>query len=283
MARIRTIKPETATSEQIAACSPVARLMFILMWNFCDDNGVHPASIMRLKMEVFPADSFSKEYIQELIDELICQNLIEHYEVNGHKYWLVTGWHKHQRIDQPNYKYPLKNGEIPSNPMNRRIKNASANEVSTNELRMNAERTHPDMDMDRNGEDKTLSVEVKNTSTLVDEVKEKIENKSIIDNCPHQEIIDLYHEILPMCRVVKIWNDKRRSNLRSRWRESKKHQTIEFWRNLFMHVKKSDWLTGKVPPSRDRPQFVASLEFLVSANNFAKVVEGFYHKQRNGQ
>ena len=54
MSRIRTVKPEFWTSEQIIACSPIARLLFIGLWNFCDDNGVHPASYIRLKAEVFP-------------------------------------------------------------------------------------------------------------------------------------------------------------------------------------------------------------------------------------
>ena len=56
MSRIRTVKPEFWTSEQIIACSPIARLLFIGLWNFCDDNGVHPASYIRLKAEVFPPD-----------------------------------------------------------------------------------------------------------------------------------------------------------------------------------------------------------------------------------
>jgi len=43
MARIRTIKPEFWVSEQVGECSPNARLLFIGMWNFCDDRGVHPA------------------------------------------------------------------------------------------------------------------------------------------------------------------------------------------------------------------------------------------------
>ena len=48
MARIRSIKPQFWTSEQIADCSSNARLLFIGLWNFCDDCGVHPASPARL-------------------------------------------------------------------------------------------------------------------------------------------------------------------------------------------------------------------------------------------
>jgi hypothetical protein len=56
--RMRTVKPEFWTSEQVVECSPNARLLFIGLWNFCDDSGIHPAATKRLKRDVFPADNF---------------------------------------------------------------------------------------------------------------------------------------------------------------------------------------------------------------------------------
>lgn len=106
MARIRTIKPEFFTSEQVAECSPNARLLFIGMWVFCDDQGVHPASNARLKMEVFPGDDFTRDDVGAMVSELIAAQLLTEYESDGEKYWLVTGW-KHQKIDKPSKKYPL--------------------------------------------------------------------------------------------------------------------------------------------------------------------------------
>lgn len=112
MARLRTIKPEFWSSEQIATCSRDARLLFIGLWNFCDDAGVHPASYMRLKMQVFPADNCSQNEIANWINELIQSNLIIEYQANdGKKYWYVTGW-DHQKIARPYYKYPKPNNEI---------------------------------------------------------------------------------------------------------------------------------------------------------------------------
>lgn len=102
MARIRTIKPDFWTSEQIVECSTNARLLFVGMWNFCDDSGRHPASPKTLKARVFPGDSFTLEEIQSMVDELSKQRLIETYETTeGQCYWQVTGW-RHQKIDKPN-------------------------------------------------------------------------------------------------------------------------------------------------------------------------------------
>jgi len=40
MARIRTIKPEFWTDGDMFKLSRDARLFYIGLWNFCDDNGV---------------------------------------------------------------------------------------------------------------------------------------------------------------------------------------------------------------------------------------------------
>lgn len=110
MSRIRSIKPEFWTSDQVVECSTTARLLFVGMWNFCDDQGIHPASTKRLKMEIFPADNFTLDDIAGWVDELITHGLIREYTVmedeKAHAYWQVTGWF-HQKIEKPNKKYPL--------------------------------------------------------------------------------------------------------------------------------------------------------------------------------
>jgi hypothetical protein len=105
MPRIRTIKPEFCTSEQLAECSTSARLLFATMWCFCDDAGRHTRSPLRLKAECFPFDPFTRDEMETLILELIAVELLVEYEYEGKAYLQVTGWH-HQRIDRPNYKFP---------------------------------------------------------------------------------------------------------------------------------------------------------------------------------
>lgn len=111
MARIRTIKPEFWTSEQVLECSPMARLLFIGIWNFCDDAGNHVASLRTIKANVLPGDDIDSTTIQGLLDELYANDLVDFYVVDNKRYLHVTGWH-HQRIDRPTYKHPeYKKGE----------------------------------------------------------------------------------------------------------------------------------------------------------------------------
>jgi hypothetical protein len=96
--------------------------------------------------------------------------------------------------------------------------------------------------------------------------------------CPHQEIIAKYHELLPMGTMVKVWTGTREKHLQARWREDPKRQSLEWWSRFFSYVSKSEFLTGRAAPARDRDPFVVSLDWLVSPQNFAKTVEGKYHQ-----
>ncbi len=100
MPRIRSIKPEFWTSGQVLECSRNARLLFIGLWNFCDDKGRHPLRPKQIKAEVFPADELTPDDILGMLTELSENGLISTYAVDSQEYLQVVGWH-HQRIDKP--------------------------------------------------------------------------------------------------------------------------------------------------------------------------------------
>ncbi|KEY56951.1 hypothetical protein [Serratia sp. DD3] len=98
MARIRTVKPELWTDEKVAECSIAARLLFIGMFNFADDNGNLVNSPKRIKMQIFPADSMDCE---PLIAELMTHGLLTEYSVSEASYLNIKGFNKHQKINRP--------------------------------------------------------------------------------------------------------------------------------------------------------------------------------------
>jgi uncharacterized protein YdaU (DUF1376 family) len=95
-------------------------------------------------------------------------------------------------------------------------------------------------------------------------------------NCPHGEIIALYHELLPANPPVKVWGEDRAKLLRTRWREDPKRQSLDYWRRFFSHVAASEFLTGRRLDREGRP-FLPGLDWLVRPTNFAKVIENRYH------
>jgi hypothetical protein len=97
MARIRTIKPEFWIDEKIVDLSAFARLLFIGMWNFADDQGFIDYKPRRIKMQVFPADDVD---VQALLDELLAAGrVVAHLSPIGPVLRIVN-WH-HQRVDKP--------------------------------------------------------------------------------------------------------------------------------------------------------------------------------------
>lgn len=118
MARIRTIKPEFWTSEQVMECSTNARLLFIGLWNFCDDAGRMPASDKRIKASIFPSDDLTAENVRRMLDELSANGLIRLYVVDDKEFLQVTGWH-HQKIDRPQ-KSKIPDPPDPGSPNGRR-------------------------------------------------------------------------------------------------------------------------------------------------------------------
>ncbi|MBV8501948.1 MAG: hypothetical protein JO006_09535 [Paucibacter sp.] len=143
MARIRSIKPEYWVSEQVAECSTNARLTFVGLWNFCDDNGVHPAKPKTLKAELYPMDDFSSSDVSNWIAELIAARLIVEFESSGERYWHVTGWAKHQKIDRPSCKYPAPPDDSNSESVRSILADSSSND-----------RRAPPPGVDRKGEDR---------------------------------------------------------------------------------------------------------------------------------
>ena len=105
--------------------------------------------------------------------------------------------------------------------------------------------------------------------------------------CDHKGVLSLYHTILPNLPTVEIWNDTRAGYLRQRWREvaidlSKDGAVthadmLAWWKQFFEHIGSSKFLTGKTQ-SKDKPPFLADLEWVIKPTNFAKIIEGKYHR-----
>ncbi len=109
-------------------------------------------------------------------------------------------------------------------------------------------------------------------------------------DCPHQEILKLYHQHLPNNPKVKVWTEGRRKLLQTRWRECMKpvgnvfgyasrEEGLAKWGEFFSIVGDSAFLTGQVPGRNGGPPFLPDLEWLLKPTNFAKVLENRYHQE----
>ena len=269
MARIRSIKPEFFTSEQIAECSTSARLLFIGMWCFCDDNGIHPASYARLKMEVMPADDITQKDIGKLVDELIAAKLISEYEVDGKPYWIVTGW-KHQKIDRPSFKYPtplfhVKHDEPSPNPQR------SLDDDSTNSRRA------PPPGEEGKGRDVEGSGEKISPSPDGDGLvlTGSTEDRTGI---PYAGIVSLYNRLLVKLAKVRDVTGDRRTAIRTAWQASPKRQSLRFWEAYFDECAGDDFLNGTGPYTNGHEKWRPDFDYLIRSKTVTKVFEKAMHR-----
>lgn len=94
--------------------------------------------------------------------------------------------------------------------------------------------------------------------------------------CPYSDIVDLYHSKLPQLPQVRQLTDKRKAQIKQRWREDSKRQNLEWWSSYFEYVQESDFLCGRVDPTPGRTLFLADLEWITTQSKFVNVIEGKY-------
>ena len=270
MARIRSIKPEFWASEQVMECSPIARLLFIGLWNFCDDGGNHVDSDRTIKAEIFPGDDISSQDVRRLLDELSSNGLIAPYSSNGKGFIHVTGW-QHQKIDRPSYKHPPFPGD--DSPTTRR----TIVEDSPPEWR---------------GEEGKVE-EGKGSSSLRSDSESAEEADPACDDLlgggnvsqhPGDRLVSIvlaaYHEILPKCQRVVVQNPKRLKRIREADKLAKqvcrtqgwRYDADAFWRAYFGQCLGDPWLRGEVANPRNA-SWRQNIDVLLEEDRFAKIMD----------
>lgn len=102
MARIRTIKPSFWGDEKVAELSRDARLLFLGLVSFADDEGRFLASHQAIAGYVFPNDEdITPSKLAKWLAEIEKQGMITLYNGGRLKYGALPGWTKHQKISHP--------------------------------------------------------------------------------------------------------------------------------------------------------------------------------------
>lgn len=109
MARIRTVKPSFFTSLTITALPLSARLTFIGLWTYADDEGRGVDDPRLVKAEVWPLDDdMTARKIDRDLARLADDGLIIRYQVDGRRFLQITNWGEHQRVNRPTpSKHPV--------------------------------------------------------------------------------------------------------------------------------------------------------------------------------
>ena len=124
--RIRNIKPEFWRSQDITALDKSARLTFIGLWNYVDDNGVGLDDVVAIAADLYAHDlandvACTLQQISCDLHALDMRGLILRYSNENRSLLYVTGWDRHQYIPRPSkgHLYPLPPAETLDQHANR--------------------------------------------------------------------------------------------------------------------------------------------------------------------
>lgn len=259
MARIRTIKPDFWTDEKVVELSAFARLLFIGLWNFCDDEGRMVCSPKRIKMQIFPADAVD---CSALLGEIRGASLIRMYVVDGVEYLQVCGFEKHQKIDKrsasklPPSENPAESPRIPQ----------------TEWKGMEGKLIEP-----------TVLVA---SNSLATPPTAGLETLPTLPPCPVDRVVEVYHELLPDLPRCRLMDDKRRRAIAKTWRwvlTSKKagntpratdaQGALDWFRAYFGQARENDFLMGRGKRADGHEGWRCDLDFLLTDKGMKHVIE----------
>jgi hypothetical protein len=260
MARIRTIKPEFWKHEDLSELPAETHMLAAALLNYSDDEGYFKANPKLVKAECCPLRDDSTN-VRRMLEQLVSIGYIRlFFGTDGKEYGHVAQFLKHQRVDRP------KDSEI------------KALEDSTNNRRIIDEPSSPE---GKGREGKGTGNGNTNPDGLVvgtDVPPTEPPNSKIDKNppCPRQEIIELFAKHSPSLIQPRLVTDSVKEAISSRWRQSPRHQSLEFWQKYFDYCESLDFLAGRKTPTQGGKPFRVGLEWIVKAENFAKIINGNY-------
>ncbi|MGV7210483.1 hypothetical protein ACLB1G_21830 [Oxalobacteraceae bacterium A2-2] len=282
MARARNIKPGLYKNEDLSECSIWARFIFPGLWMLADREGRLEDRPKRIKGELLAYDSVE---VDPLLEELARFGFIDRYEVDGQRYIQILKFSEHQapHSTERDSLLPDRDGFL---TVHERTKNGgitgSVRRIRFDEPVDNVNpRREPVNPPNHNALIPDSLIPDSNTTTPDGVVAASVAGgekvvriKSSKPDCPHQQIIALYHEVLPQCPQIRDWTPARANQLRARWNEDKRRQDLDYWRKFFEYVGTCDFLVG-----RSKQPFFADLEWMTKPGNFAKIREGRYENR----
>ena len=296
MARSRNIKPGFFKNEDLAECTPWARLCFAGLWLLADREGRLEDRPKRIKGELFAYDSVE---VDPLLGELEARGFLVRYRNEDGSFIQISRFLAHQTphySEKPSVIKPP--GFKESWPDDDTTTPGGLQEDSKKEALIKRGSQPPDsLIPDSPIPSKPTFNEVGAAFPLENRPDDHPQLSLVTPpptkpcgppDCPHQAVLTLWAEVLPALpkHNPSMWRGARADHLRARWRETavdKRWATeadgLAYFRRLFGYVGQSAFLTGRVKPREaGRPPFVIELEWLVNPTNWARVIEGKYHQ-----
>lgn len=251
MATGRMLQKRISNSRKMSILSSDgARLLYTWMLAHLDVNGCFYADPVLVNNIVLTRLGKTPKDVQKYLDELEQAGCIKRYTTDGEQYLIYPDFFEKQKGLRPDREG---NSDIPQPTPEQIQSNAGVNQE------------HGDEQLPSNS-----------PISIRGSIREAEGNRQNITDCPHREIINLYHDSLPSLPKVKDWTPARASMLRTRWKEKPERQSLDWWKTFFVSISESDFLMGRSNGNNGRKPFKADLEWIIRPQNMVKILEGKY-------
>lgn len=297
MARARNIKPGFFKNEELAECSVWARLLFAGLWTLADRDGRLEDRPKRIKGELFAFDSIE---VAPLLDELATHGFIYRYQCAGTAVLQILKFKKHQN---PHHREP---GSAFASPQSLGLLPHAMDEepradggCNGGEAQYQPEASPgldpPTSDLARGvnrAESGTLIPdtgelqEEANASSSSAEPTEAGQKKARTPSTPFEEIVALYHEVLPELPKIRVMDDDRKKLMAGLWkfvltskksdgtpRATNEAEALLWVRGYFERTRDNDFVMNRTARSEEHKNWRANLDYLCTSRGMKQVIE----------
>ncbi len=271
----RLIREEMLESESILSLPVEARWLYVTILLSADDIGFFEATSFKLARRA----DIRREAGESLLNMLADADLVRLYEVDNKRYGFIPKFRQRLQIKRAKYPAPpaalLMDDEDASNKINNLAVKTTVVQQKSTVVQQKIAVVQP------SEPEPEPEPEV---------IKDAYASKSgtTFPSCPQQEILSLYGKHLPHLSQPRVWEGNRAAMLKQRWVQAAKPSAyspegykskeagLAWWDAFFAYIANDTKLsTGFESNGRSwRPDLV----WIVTAGNFAKIIDGKYAK-----
>lgn len=247
MARIRTIKPEFWTHEDLSELPEATHMLAAALLNHADDEGYFNAHPGLIKAACCPL----REPSVSIPDSLILLVSVEYLRLgtgeDGKRYGQVVTFDDHQRVNRPT---PSKIKALPIEWDDSTTHHARLIEPSPPERKGKEQGTG-------NGKE-----------------------APVVPSGDESAVVEAYHRILPKCQRIAVLNPKRKKRITAATKLARQvareqgwsWEPETFWTSYFGECATDPWMRGEVANPKN-PSWVQNLDVLLAEDRFAGVMD----------
>lgn len=259
-------------SEAVLSLPVDARWLFVIIMLSADDLGLFEATEFKLARRA----DVNRDLAGKLLQLLADADLVRLYEVDGKRYGFIPKFR--QRVQIKSAKYPLPPAGLFQDDPDAlsKINNlASKTTVGAPVGSGCADVAQPP------------EAEAEVEKKVSDASHPRRQRKAAdLPRCPHEQIVDLYREVLPELPQVRILGNDRKRALQKFWewvltskksngdrRATNTGEALDWIRAYFERARANDFVMGRTARGAGHESWEADLEYLLSEKGMKQVIE----------